>query len=142
MDRLSNKRKIRPILDGGFYAWDIVQNTFWADSRYATIMNVNLPELDKGLSAESFLETVHPDDRPGVIERMKLTVIDKQPFQIAYRVSRGDDFKLVQDYGQCMRSIDGYATLFTGIVFEAGRSDLNSMASNSNFDHARGIDFK
>lgn len=95
-------------------------------------MNVDYSEVDRGLPAESFLETVYPDDRAGVIERMKMTVIDRQPFDIAYRVKRGNTFVLVRDYGQCMRSIDGYATLFTGIIFEAIGAKSSASASNSN----------
>lgn len=132
MGLLSTRQKLYSVMDGGFYTWDIVENTFWADRRYAQIMNVDYGELDNGLPAESFLETVHPDDRAGVIERMKMTVIEKQPFEIAYRVKRGNTFALVNDFGQCMRSIDGYATLFTGIVFEDLGAKSTALASNSN----------
>lgn len=132
MGLLSTRQNLFSVLKGGFYTWDIVENRFWADGRYAKIMNVDFAELDRGLPAESFLETVHPDDRADVIERMKLTVIDRQPFEIAYRVKRVNTFVLVKDYGQCMRSIEGYATLFTGIVFEAFEAKSNATANNSN----------
>lgn len=132
MGKLSTKQKLFSVMDGGFYTWDIVENMFWADRRYAEIMDVDRSDLDRGLPAETFLETVHQDDRAGVIERMKMTVIDRQPFEIAYRIKRGDIFVLVKDYGQCMRSIDGYATLFTGIVFEALEAKSNALAHNSN----------
>lgn len=132
MGKLSTKQKLFSVMDGGFYTWDIVENMFWADRRYAEIMDVDRSDLDRGLPAETFLETVHQDDRAGVIERMKMTVIDRQPFEIAYRIKREDIFVLVKDYGQCMRSIDGYATLFTGIVFEALEAKSNALAHNSN----------
>ena len=120
------------MIDGGFYTWDIVENKFWADRRYAEIMDVDHSDTDRGLTAESFLETVHPDDRASVIDHMKMTVVDSHPFEIAYRVKRGDTYVLVKDIGQCMRSIDGYATLFTGIVFETLEANSNALASNSN----------
>lgn len=126
------RHKLFSVTNGGFYTWDIVENKFWADRRYSEIMNVDYSEVDRGLPAESFLETVYPDDRAGVIERMKMTVIDRQPFDIAYRVKRGNTFVLVKDYGQCMRSIGGYATLFTGIVFETLEAKSSASASNSN----------
>jgi len=118
MGILSIQQRLYPLLEGGFYTWDIVENTFWADRRYAKIMGVDYSDVDQGLPAESFLETVHQDDRAGVIERMKMTAINRQPFETTYGVKREDTFALVKDYGQCMRSVDGYATLFTGIVFE------------------------
>lgn len=132
MGILSTRQKLFSVTDGGFYTWDIVENKFWADRRYAEIMNVDYSEVDRGLPAESFLETVYPDDRAGVIERMKMTVIDRQPFDIAYRVKRGNTFVVVKDYGQCMRWIDGYATLFTGIIFESLGAKSGGSASNSN----------
>lgn len=136
MTALSSTQSLVSVMDGGLYTWDIVKNMFWADQRYAVIMNVDHSVVDRGLPAESFLETVHPDDRADVIERMKLTVIDRQPFQIVYRVKRGDAFVFVKDYGQCMRSVDGYATLFTGIVFESFNAKSSTLASNSNFSGA------
>jgi hypothetical protein len=114
------------------YTWDIVEKSFWADRRYAEIMGVDYSNVDRGLPAESLLETVHQDDRAGVIGRLKMTVIDWHPFETAYRVTREDAFILVKDYGRCMRSVDGYATLFTGIVFEILEAISNTSASNSN----------
>lgn len=120
------------ITDGGFYAWDIAENRFWGDTRFAEIMGVDHAILDKGLPAEGFLDLVHDDDRRHLIEGIKTAILDKKPFQMVYRIMRGSRFIQISEYGQCFRFVEGVATLFTGIIFESGDGVCGLVAGNEN----------
>lgn len=103
---------------GGFYTWDVTQNTFWADDKFARIMGLPPEELDAGMPAERMMELIHQDDLPFVIEGIKKSVLSGEPFEMVYRVLRDNVYVKVVEYGTCFRYTDGVATLFTGIVFD------------------------
>jgi hypothetical protein len=127
------------IKDGGFYTWDIVENVFWADRRYSEIVGMDHSLVDSGLPAEAFLDTVHDDDRLTVINGMKSAILDRSPFQHAYRIKRFNRLVEIFDYAQCIKSVDGCATLFTGIIFEAGSVAGQRFASNMNSIASKGF---
>lgn len=115
---------------GGFYVWDVVQNLFWADENFARIIGFSLEELNGGLPAEVMMARIHEDDRPFVAEGIEGSVLSGQPFEMVYRVRRGDDFVKITEVGKCYRYVDGVATLFSGVVFES--CPHGSEASNVN----------
>ena len=117
MGHINTTLQFASAAEGGFYVWDIVENRFWADARYAEIMGVDASLVNSGLPAEGFLDTVHPDDVALVVQKMKVAVIDDMPFELAYRVKKNDTWVVIQDRAKCLRFVDGYATLFTGMVF-------------------------
>lgn len=132
MDKKFDIQKYVSIADGGFYTWDIVENRFWADKRFAEIMGVDHALIDQGLPAEGFLDLVHEDDRISLMDGMKKAIVDRKPFQMMYRILRGTKFVQISEYGQCLRSVDGFATLFTGIIFETSEDASQRVAGNEN----------
>jgi PAS domain-containing protein len=132
MDKKFDIERYVSITDGGFYAWDIVENLFWADRRFAEIVGVDHAIIDKGLPAEGFLDLVHDDDRRALMEGMKTAIVDRKPFQMVYRILRGSKFVRISEYGQCLRAVDGVPTLFTGIIFESGDGMSDRVAGNEN----------
>jgi len=123
---------------GGFYAWDVVQNLFWADEVFGRIMGFSIDELNGGLPAESMMERIHEDDRPYVVEGIQDSVLSGQSFEMVYRVRRGESFVKVTEVGKCYRYIDGVATLFSGVVFESCPHGGEPVPSNLNAPH--GVD--
>lgn len=117
---------------GGFYAWDVIANVFWADEVFAGIMGFSPSELNEGLPAERMMSIIHEDDAPHVAEAINNSIFAGEPFEMVYRVKKGDLYVTVTEIGKCYRYKDGVATLFSGVVFESGRSDGAAIASNAN----------
>lgn len=120
------------ISHGGFYAWDVGMNLFWADENFAKITGLSAEELNAGLPAERMLALIHEDDRPHVSEGIKNSVLSGEPFQMVYRIRRGDGFAKISEVGRCYRYVDGVASLFTGVVFDSSTADRSADASNAN----------
>ncbi|KIQ01488.1 hypothetical protein RU07_15470 [Agrobacterium tumefaciens] len=120
------------ISNGGFYAWDVCLNLFWADENFARITGLEPDELNQGLPAQRMLDLIHEDDRPHVSEGIKNSVLSGEPFQMVYRVRRGDGFAKITEVGRCYRYIDGVASLFTGVVFDSTTPARSEDASNGN----------
>ena len=117
---------------GGFYVWDVPQNLFWADQRFADIMGFSLEELNVGLPAARMMALIHEDDRPHVAEGIENSVLLGESFEMVYRVRRGEGFTKITEIGKCYRYVDGVATLFSGLVFESCPYADDSDASNIN----------
>lgn len=122
---------------GGFYAWDVVQNVFWADETFARIMGFSLEELNGGLPAERMMSRIHDEDRPHVMQGIQDSVLSGQSFEMIYRVRRGDGFVKITEVGKCYRYVDGVATLFSGVVFESCPQGGEAVPSNVNEPQAR-----
>ena len=78
------------------------------------------------------MSIIHEDDAPFVADAIGNSVMSGQPFEMVYRIKRGDSSVTITEIGKCYRYVDGMATLFSGVVFEAGHSDNATLASNSN----------
>ena len=117
---------------GGFYAWDVQLNLFWADETFAQIMGLSIGELDGGLPAERMMSLIHEDDLPHVLEGIKNSVLAGDSFEMVYRVRRDDGFVKITEIGKCFRYVDGVATLFTGVVFGGCPYTSSTDASNTN----------
>ncbi|NTJ42677.1 PAS domain-containing protein [Agrobacterium larrymoorei] len=128
-DTTSHQRYVA-ISFGGFYTWDVTQNTFWADDKFAQITGIPLGELDAGIPAERMMAIIHPDDLPFVVEGIKNSVLSGDSFEMVYRVLRDNVYVKIVEYGKCFRHTDGVATLFTGIVFDT--CPYSEQASNVN----------
>lgn len=120
------------ISNGGFYTWDVGLNIFWADENFAKITGMAPDELNSGLPAERMLALIHEDDRPHVSEGIRNSVLSGEPFQMVYRVRRGDGYAKITEVGRCYRYIDGVASLFTGVVFDSTTPVRSADASNAN----------
>jgi PAS domain-containing protein len=116
---------------GGFYVWDLQQNLFWADEAFAMIMGFDPEELDAGLPVERMIPLIHEDDQPHVVQGIKNSVLSGEPFEMVYRIRRGESFAKITEVGKCYRYVDGVATLFSGVVFDSP-CPTNADASNGN----------
>lgn len=117
---------------GGFYAWDVELDVFWADENFAKIMGFSQEEMSAGLPASRMMALIHDDDKPFVADAINKSVLSGEPFQMVYRVRRDDGFAKITEVGKCYRQVDGVATLFTGIVFDACPISGQAEASNVN----------
>jgi hypothetical protein len=75
---------------------------------------------------------IHEEDQPHVAQGINDSVLSGEPFQMVYRVKRGDGFAKITEMGKCYRYVDGVATLFTGVVFDSCPAGTFSDASNVN----------
>lgn len=114
--------------DAGIFTWDIKNNTVYSDSALADLFGLDAYEAEHGLPIETFLDRVHPEDRPGLAKIIRDAIIAELPHQAVYRVmdQRGH-YSSVASFGRCFRDRSGEPTLYSGIVVPA---HLTSGAGN------------
>lgn len=103
--------------DAGFYSWDIPENTLYADSALSTLFGLD-PELaEAGLPIETYLERVHPDDRPRLAKTIRDSIVSHCPQQEIYRVLTATGAYIpVASYGRGFRDATGNPIRYVGIV--------------------------
>ncbi len=132
MSEHSLRQRYVDMRNGGFYTWDVLEDTFWGDENFARITGFSQSELDGGLPADRMLTLIHYDDAPLVMGAIKTAVLYGRPFEVIYRFKKGNSYLTLTDIGRGFRYSDGVATLFSGIVFETAQRTSISKPSNLN----------
>jgi len=102
-DSLANAQRIARL---GNWDWEIETNAlYWSDEIYRIF---GLEPQQFGATYESFLDTIHPDDRQSVIDEVERCLESNDPYVIEHRIVLPDGhIKTVQELGE--------------ITFEAGQ---------------------
>jgi PAS domain S-box-containing protein len=73
---------------------------------------------DADITYETFLETVHPEDRPVLRDARSAALNDEAPLDVEYRVRRADgEVRIVHERGEVHRT-DGHPVRLTGTVLD------------------------
>ena len=103
-------------LYGGIGVWenDLVNNRqYWSEAVTALL---GFPEAQKP-GWESFIATVHPDDRHLVMEAHRAHIEEGKPYDVDYRITDPDgETRWMRSAGQVERDADGKPVRMRGIV--------------------------
>jgi PAS domain S-box-containing protein len=103
--------------DAGIFTWDLAQDLVYADSALAKLFGLAADETMCGLPLQSYLDRVHPDDRPNLAKTITETIVGERAQQSVYRVrTRDDHYVSVAAFGRCFRDRKGTPVLYSGIV--------------------------
>ncbi|QRE77879.1 hybrid sensor histidine kinase/response regulator [Methylobacterium aquaticum] len=103
----------------GTWLWDLPNDRFTVDEAFARSFGLD-PHLGReGLSLEQVIETVHPDDRAGVVAAIDAVVIRGGAFAHQYRTRRADgQYYWLEANGRVDHAPDGTPLSFPGVLID------------------------
>ncbi|MFH6785301.1 MULTISPECIES: hybrid sensor histidine kinase/response regulator [Methylobacterium] len=103
----------------GTWFWDLPTDRFTVDEAFARSFGLD-PHLGRdGLSLEQVIETVHPDDRAGVIAAIDAVVIRGGAYAHQYRTRRADgNYYWLEANGRVDHAPDGTPLSFPGVLID------------------------
>ncbi len=103
----------------GTWFWDIPADRFTVDEAFARAFGLD-PALGRsGLSLDQVVETVHPDDKAGLIVAMETSMAAGGPYAHQYRTRRADGkFYWLEANGRVELSPDGKPLRFPGVLLD------------------------
>ncbi len=103
----------------GTWSWDVPGDKFTVDEAFATAFGFD-PNLGRtGLSLSQVVETVHPDDQPGLAAAINEALRLGGPYAHQYRTRRLDgQYRWLEANGRVDLGSNGEATLFPGVLID------------------------
>lgn len=103
----------------GSWIWDVNDNVLQADAGLANMFGVKEDEALSGLPLETFVASIHKDDRDEVVKAIEATVDHKNTFEMEYRVvdAKGN-VRWVIARGSVERDKKGKAIKFPGVMID------------------------
>ena len=115
--------KVHP--DAGIYTWDIERNLVFADAALAALFGLDPQETVRGLPLDTYLERVHPADKPGLAKVIGKTIVADIPQQQEYRVQGSDGaYRSVTAFGRAFRDRSDNPILYSGMVVPSNTLDI------------------
>lgn len=107
--------KAQQIANMGYWRWDVKANEmYWSEQIYH-IFGLNRKETE--LTYESFLKSVHPEDREKVVNTDKEALNDNKPFRLDYRIVLPDGSeRFVHSEGEMILNADSVPVEINGTV--------------------------
>lgn len=97
----------------GIWDWNIALDRYYISPRYRELLGYTEEEMPNARS--SFLDIVHPEDRPRVEEAVRRHFKERTPYDIEYRMRHKDgSYRWFRGRGQAVWDADGRATRFSG----------------------------
>lgn len=97
----------------GIWDWDIAHNRYYVSPRYRELLGYSEAEMPNART--SFLEVVHPEDRPRVEEAVRQHFRDRTPYDVKYRMRHKDGgYRWFRGRGQAVWNADGRVIRFAG----------------------------
>lgn len=117
--------------EAGFFTWDVPENRLYADAALAALFGLDPRDASKGLAIETYLDRVHPQDRPSLAKTIGDSIVADRPQQETYRVLNGvNEYVWVTGYGRGFRNCGGDTTRYVGIVVPADKHHSNRSLSH------------
>ncbi|OGP12758.1 MAG: hypothetical protein A2052_08240 [Deltaproteobacteria bacterium GWA2_54_12] len=107
-------REAQRIAHIGNWEWDMEKDFVYRSDEVFGIFGRTRVEFD---SFESYLESVHPDDREAVIMKLRKAIDSEQAYSVDARITRGDAVeRIVHIQGEVIRDESGKAVRMAGTV--------------------------
>ncbi|KTQ98574.1 histidine kinase [Aureimonas ureilytica] len=112
----------------GTWFWDLPSDRFTIDEQFAQAFGIDPSRGRQGLSLQQVIETVHPEDKPGVIVAIEDVIARGGAYAHQYRVRRMDGrYYWIEANGRVDRAPDGTPLRFPGVLLDIeGRRALEA----------------
>ena len=98
----------------GTFRWDIVTGQLWWDPNLYRLMG--LERRDGGLTVESSMANVHPDDLEGLARAVERCGLEGGSFKQEFRIVRHGEVRCLRCMGRALPGADGKPSHMTGAV--------------------------
>lgn len=120
--RVANER-IQFALDAGAiigtWLWDIPNDRFTADERFARAFSIDPALAAEGLPLSSIVSSIHPEDRPRIEALIMETVESGGPYRAEYRTLQPDgSVRWIEANGLCEHDWAGKPLRFPGVLID------------------------
>ncbi|UNK41009.1 response regulator (plasmid) [Shinella sp. H4-D48] len=103
----------------GTWFWDVPSDHFTVDEGFAEAFGFDPQKGRSGLSLQEVIETVHPDDREGLIAAINEAIAQGGAYAHQYRTRRADGkFYWLEANGRVELAPDGTALKFPGVLID------------------------
>jgi signal transduction histidine kinase len=103
----------------GTWFWDVPSDHFTVDEGFAEAFGFDPQKGRSGLSLQQVIETVHPDDREGLIAAINEAIAQGGAYAHQYRTRRADGkFYWLEANGRVELAPDGTALKFPGVLID------------------------
>ena len=97
-----NEQRLQLVFEGsqdGFWDWEVTSGHIFRSPRWASMLGYSLDEI--GLSRQSFVELVHPDDRSMLDEDYQRLLQGEDHFNLEFRMrTKSGEWKWILDRGK------------------------------------------
>ena len=101
----------------GSWDWKIQSNDLWWSEEVYRIFGLSPRDFDENY--DSFLQMVHPEDRPQVEKAVNSALQTKKPYSIEHRVARPDgEIRIVHERGEAFFDDQGNPVRMVGTVLD------------------------
>lgn len=117
----------------GTWVWEVNSDQVSVDENFARAFGLTDSAITEGLSLQQSMETVHPDDRPGLMKAIQDALRKGGAYAHQYRVQRQDQrYYWVEANGRVELDEHGNACRFPGILLDLeGRKNLETGRARS-----------
>ncbi|MBL6080668.1 PAS domain-containing protein [Belnapia sp. T18] len=106
----------------GTWVWDVPTDTFTADERFARSFNLDPEECRTGLGLDKVAASIHPDDKPRVMEAVAQALGRGGLYRCEYRVRQSDSvYRWIEANGRVDLAPDGTPLRFPGVLLDIER---------------------
>lgn len=91
----------------GIWDWDCRSNEVYFSRRYRTLLGY-APDDELAPHPDSFWNVIHPDDKPGVAHRLQRHLVDREPYEVEFRLrTRGGETRWFRATAQAEWDAEG-----------------------------------
>ena len=124
----------------GTWYWDLKQDKVFADDNLASMFGLSTEQVKDGLSLDSFLNSIHPEDRERVVGEIDSALHSKVLYESEYRVMDSNgDMRWVIVRGQIESDDSDQPVKFPGVIVDI--TDRKSAENNLKFLTAASTQF-
>lgn len=121
--RRDDAQRVQLALDAGAiigtWMWDIPNDRFTIDEQFAQSFGIDPSRIADGLALEEVVETVHPDDKPGLAAAIEEALGRGGAYAHQYRVRRADgNYYWIEANGRVDVDESGAPVSFPGVLID------------------------
>lgn len=103
----------------GTWFWDLPSDRFTVDEQFANAFGLDPTLGREGLTLAQVIDTVHPDDKPGLQNAIEEAISRGGPYHHQYRVQRRDgNYYWIEANGRVDHAPDGTPLYFPGVLID------------------------
>ena len=109
----------------GTWVWEVPQDVFTADARFARTFSIDAQALIEGLPLSQVVQSIHPEDVARIEALVAETIRRGGPYRAEYRVRQLDGSWLwIEANGHCELDAAGHPLRFPGVLLDIHQRKL------------------